>query len=58
MLLCAFPGGEDPRRHRMRTYEFAHRAVDPIDIKEMILVTFGEQNILLDIVQDAIKVVP
>ena len=51
MLLCAFAGGEDPRRHRMRTYEFAHRTVDPIDIKEMILLTFSEQHVLLYLVR-------
>src|SRR5262245_12637382 len=55
MLLRSFARGEYPCRHGPGADEFAHGPVDPANIEQMILLAFGKQDILLDVVQDSVE---
>src|SRR5262245_28126236 len=55
MLLCSLAPGEDPRCHGTGAHELAHGPMHPADVEQMILFAFGEQDVLLDLVQDAIE---
>src|SRR5580693_10465853 len=55
MLLRSLARREYPRRHRPGADELAHRPMNPADIEQMILLAFGQQNILLDIVENSVE---
>src|SRR5262245_56382381 len=55
MLLCSLARREYPRRHGPGADEFAHGPMDPPDIEQMILLAFGKQDVLLDLVQDTLE---
>ena len=46
---------EDSCGHGTSTDELAHGPVDPAHIEEVILLAFGQQDVLLDVVQDAVQ---
>src|SRR5215475_233396 len=55
MLLRSLARGEYPRRHGPGADEFAHGPMDPSDIEQVILLAFGKQDVLLDVMQDAVE---
>src|SRR5215510_16260300 len=55
MLLGTLASCEYPRRHGPGANELAHGPMHPADIEQVILLTFGQQDVLLDIVQDSIE---
>src|SRR5262245_14245542 len=55
MLLRSLARGKDPRRHRAGADEFAHGPMDPPDIDQVILLAFGKEDVLLDMMQDAVE---
>src|SRR5215468_8179977 len=55
MLLGSLASGEYPRRHGPGANELAHGLMHPADIEQVILLAFGQQDVLLDIVQDSIE---
>src|SRR5262245_64046369 len=55
MLPCSLARREYPRRHGPGADEFAHGPMDPPDIEQMILLAFGKQDVLLDLVQDTLE---
>ena len=52
VLLAALARGEDARGHRAGADQLAHRAMDPVDVEQMVLLALGEQHILRDLVQE------
>src|SRR5215831_3784342 len=55
MLLRSLARREYPRRHRPGADEPAHGPMHPADVEQMILLAFGHQDVLLDVVQDAVE---
>src|SRR5262245_51454398 len=55
MLLCSLARRKYPCRHGPGADEFAHGPMDPPDIEQVILLAFSKQDILLDLVQDAVE---
>src|SRR5262249_2999048 len=55
MLLGTLARGEDPRGDRMRADELAHRSVNPVNVKKVVLLPFRQQDVLLDVVQNAVQ---
>ena len=55
MLLRPLARGEDPRGDGTRAHELMHRAVDPVNVEKMVLLAFRKQDVLLDVVQDAVE---
>jgi len=55
MLLPSLARGEDARCHGARANQLAHRPVKPFQIEEVILLAFGQQNVLPDMMQDAVE---
>src|SRR6266536_2371357 len=55
MLLGTLARGEDPRGYGLGADELAHRPVEPVNVKKMVLLTFRQQDVLLDVVKDAVK---
>src|SRR5262245_16605015 len=55
MLLRSLPRREYPRCHGAGADELSHGSMDPADVEQMILLAFGQQDILLDVVQDSVE---
>ena len=55
MLLRALARREDSRGDGMRADKFVHRPVEPVDVEKVVLLAFRKQDVLLDIVQDAVE---
>ena len=55
MLLRSLARREDPRRNGPGAHEFTHGPVDPAGVEQVILLAFGKQDVLLNVVQDAVE---
>ncbi len=57
VLLGTLAGGEDAGGDGVGTCELTRGAVDPAGVEEMVVFAFGEEDVLGDVLEDALKVV-
>ena len=54
MLLGSLARREDARGDGVGADQLTHRSIEPFDVEKVVLFAFSQQNILPDVVKDAV----